>query len=63
MSEDEELEVPAEVHTVCQHCGGGGMVADPKLAVISGVSHVLDNGRPCPHCETKGRFAGIVPPV
>ncbi|OLR89500.1 hypothetical protein [Actinokineospora bangkokensis] len=63
MNEDEELAVPAEIHTVCQCCGGGGMVADPKLAVIVGEPRPLDNGRPCPHCDTTGQFAGIIPPL
>jgi hypothetical protein len=61
--DDSELEVPEEVHTVCQYCGGGGMIADPKLAIIAGSPRTVDNGRPCPHCETVGHFPGIIPPV
>lgn len=61
--EGAELEVPDEIHTVCHLCGGAGMIADPKLAVIGGVPRAMDNGRPCPACATVGHFAGILPPV
>ncbi|PWW64226.1 hypothetical protein DFQ13_103195 [Actinokineospora spheciospongiae] len=59
----DDVEVPSETHTVCVLCGGGGLIADPKLAIIGGVPRTVDNGRPCPHCQTVGHFPGIVPPV
>jgi hypothetical protein len=61
--EDAEVEVPDEIHTVCHLCGGGGMIADPKFAIVGGVSRTVDNGRPCPACDTVGHFAGIIPPL
>ncbi len=61
--DDEDEGVPHKVQTVCHYCGGGGMVADPKLAIVGGVPRTIDNGRPCEVCDTEGHFAGIVPPV
>jgi hypothetical protein len=61
--EEVELEVPEEVHTVCHLCGGAGMIADPKMAIIGGVPRTVDNGRECWSCNGIGHFAGIVPPV
>ncbi|WP_156758702.1 hypothetical protein [Actinokineospora pegani] len=55
--------VSDQVHTLCHSCGGAGMVADPKPAVIGGQARAVDSGRPCPHCGTTGQFPGIVPPV
>ncbi|WP_253888974.1 hypothetical protein [Actinokineospora diospyrosa] len=68
MDDDEDefedgQDVPDEVHTVCHLCGGGGLIADPKFAVVGGVAKTLDNGRPCLHCDTEGRFPGIVLPL
>ncbi|WP_018686633.1 hypothetical protein [Actinokineospora enzanensis] len=60
---DPEQDVPPEVHTVCPLCGGGGMIADPKQAIIGGEPRTVDNGRACGHCATDGHFPGIVPPV
>ncbi|WP_424187429.1 hypothetical protein ACOBQX_06375 [Actinokineospora sp. G85] len=60
---DGDPEVVDRVHTVCHLCGGGGVVADPKLAVVAGQARLIDNGRPCSHCGTVGQFPGIVPPV
>ncbi|MGQ0841854.1 hypothetical protein [Actinokineospora sp.] len=63
--EDEESEegIPHQVQTVCHYCGGGGMIADPKLAIVGGIPRTVDNGRPCHVCATVGHFPGIVPPV
>ncbi|WP_035303324.1 hypothetical protein [Actinokineospora inagensis] len=70
MSEDERddddpdaSDVPDLVQTICPMCGGGGMIADPKMAVIGGVARTVDNGRPCPLCSTEGHLPGLVPPV
>jgi hypothetical protein len=64
LDDDEtEVEVPEEVHTVCHLCGGAGLVADPKFAVVGGAARTIDNGRQCPECESAGHFAGIVPPL
>ncbi|TDP91085.1 hypothetical protein [Labedaea rhizosphaerae] len=64
LDDDEtEVEVPEEIHTVCHLCGGAGMVADPKFAVVGGVARTVDNGRQCPECESVGHFPGIVPPL
>ncbi|MBM7770015.1 hypothetical protein JOD54_000219 [Actinokineospora baliensis] len=61
--DEDDDDLPAQVQTICHYCGGGGMIADPKHAVIGGAPRTLDNGRPCPHCATDGHFTGIVPPV
>lgn len=64
LDDDEtEVEVPEEVHTVCHLCGGAGMIADPKFAMVGGVARSVDNGRQCPECENVGHFPGIIPPV
>ncbi|WP_018680658.1 hypothetical protein [Actinokineospora enzanensis] len=68
LSDDEQDEsdsssVPDEVHTICFLCGGGGAIADAKLAVVGGQPRTVDNGRPCALCATEGNLAGIVPPV
>ncbi len=60
---DEDGDVPGRVQTICHYCGGGGMVADPKLALIGGAPRTVDNGRPCDHCGTDDHFPGILPPV
>ncbi|PPK69849.1 hypothetical protein V5P93_006511 [Actinokineospora auranticolor] len=61
--EDELDEVPGRLQTICPYCGGGGMVADPKLTIVGGSPRTVDNGRSCGHCKTVGHFPGIVPPL
>ncbi|MGW5053167.1 hypothetical protein [Actinokineospora sp. NPDC004072] len=63
MKEEEFGTVPSELQTICPLCGGSGMVADPKLAIIGGVPRTVDNGRPCPTCRKDGHFPGLIPPV
>lgn len=58
-----EFEVHDEPHTVCHLCGGAGMIADHKLAIVSRLARTVDNGRPCHGCDATGHFHGIRPPV
>jgi hypothetical protein len=57
------FDVTEEPRTVCQLCGGAGVIADPKLAVIGGVPRTIDNGRQCPHCDGARTFTGMIAPL
>ncbi|GLZ38463.1 hypothetical protein [Actinokineospora sp. NBRC 105648] len=61
--EEDDDDVPGQLQTICPYCGGGGMVADPKHAIIGDSPRTIDNGRSCPHCKTVGHFPDIIPPV
>ncbi|MCG8921989.1 hypothetical protein V1227_38690 [Lentzea sp. DG1S-22] len=60
---DDLFAVTPEPRTVCHLCGGASYIAAPTLAIISGASRTVDNGRECPHCNGARTFTGLVPPL
>lgn len=63
MDDDEDcLEVPPVVTTVCPCCEGSGWVVRPVLSLHRGTPHTAVYSSECRWCGGVGAVSGLIPP-